>query len=194
MIPSLADHVHHLPVAHLDDIFIVNLQEERHGRSATRKSRQGWRDMGCQHPAGDWRVGSLVFVDENLLWGGQHVCCCGCRGHHIVRGGKPHLASSPRPGGSCLTEFPGAVQISRAGCSSHSTLLQRSRNLVLLIASPVFWAIVSGHYSLSTPTPHTEVEKVLKELTNLLRHCREERILPHCFWEKVCTWTPRLLL
>lgn len=29
-----------------------------------------------------------------------------------------------------------------------------------LIASPVFWPIVSGHHSLSTPTPHTEVEKL----------------------------------
>lgn len=73
MIPSLADHVHHLPVAHLDDIFIVNLQEERRGRSATCKRRQGWREAYCQHPKGDWGGGGfLVFMDENLLWGGQH--------------------------------------------------------------------------------------------------------------------------
>lgn len=68
--------------------------------------------------------GTLVSMDEDLLWGGQHVCCCG-RGCHTVRGEMPHPVTSARTHGSHLTEFSGVSQETpRAGCRSSSPLLQ----------------------------------------------------------------------
>lgn len=42
---------------------------------------------------------ALVDMDEYLLWGGQHKCCCGYRSYHTVRGGMPHPVSSAGPVG-----------------------------------------------------------------------------------------------
>lgn len=120
---------------------VAGQQHVRGGRGGERRAASTLQET--------WEGVSLVFMDKNLLWGGQHVCCCGCRGHHIVRGGMPHPAPSTRPGGSYLAEFSGAVQISRAGCSSGSTLLQRSRNLVpncfSCVLAHCLWASFPAH-------------------------------------------------
>lgn len=63
--------------------------------------------------------------------------------HH--EGGMPHPAPSTRTGGFYLTQFSGAVQISRAGSSSSEAETWPP------IASPVFWPIV---FRLHPPSPH----------------------------------------
>lgn len=49
MVSSLADHVHHLPVANFDDVLIVNLQGGSEDRSVTwrgKVSRVGGKEGG----------------------------------------------------------------------------------------------------------------------------------------------------
>lgn len=64
-------------------------QHVRGGRGGEARAAATLQDGG--------RGVALVAMDEYVLWGGQHKCCCGYGSYHTVRGGMPHPVSSAGP-------------------------------------------------------------------------------------------------
>jgi hypothetical protein len=99
VVSSLADHVHHLPVANFDDVLIVNLQGGSEDRSVT------WRGKVS-------RVGGKEGGGAKVILGHQQQCRCGCS---WWQGQVPvscilHLSPQPQPALQLMGRMGGVCQ------------------------------------------------------------------------------------